>query len=133
MAGILENMKYLGHTVNFKSYKKSYKSKKYIHNPRENWAIFENTQEAIIDQETFDIVQKLRKGRRRPVDMGEAHMLSGMLYCADCEQKMYLCRCTTMKQAEYFNCSTYRKKKKKYCTSHQITAHATVALIENDL
>ena len=126
-------MEYLGHTVNFKSYKKSYKSKKYIHNPRENWAIFENTQEAIIDQETFDIVQKLREGRRRPVDMGEAHMLSGILYCADCEQKMYLCRCTTMKQAEYFNCSTYRKKKRKYCTSHQITAHHAVALIENDL
>lgn len=133
VAGILENMEYLGHTVNFKSYKKSYKSKKYMHNTRENWAIFENTQEVIIDQETFDIVQKLREGRRRPVDMGEAHMLSGILYCADCEQKMYLCCCTTMKQAEYFNCSTYRKKKRKCCTSHQITAHHAVALIENDL
>lgn len=133
VAGILENMEYLGHTVNFKSYKKSYKSKKYMHNTRKNWAIFENTQEAIIDQETFDIVQKLREGRRRPVDMGEEHMLSGILYCADCEQKMYLCCCTTMKQAEYFNCSTYRKKKRKCCTSHQITAHHAVALIENDL
>ena len=65
--------------------------------------------------------------------MGEMNILSGMLYCADCGEKMYLCRCTTVKQAEYFNCSTYRKKKKKYCTSHQITAHAAMALIKNDI
>ncbi len=114
-------------------YKKSYKSKKRYKNPRENWAIFENTQEAIIDKETFDIVQQVRAGRRSLTDMGTPHMLSGLLYCADCNQKMYLCRCTTMNQKEYFNCSTYRKKKKKYCTSHQITAHATMALIKNDI
>ena len=130
---ILENEEYLGRTVNFKTYKKSYKSKKYIRNPRENWVIVENTQEAIIDQETFDIVQNLRKAKRRISDMGTPHILSGMLYCADCGEKMYLCRCTTMKQAEYFNCSTYRKKKKKYCTSHQITAHAVMAMVKNDL
>ena len=133
IVGILENEEYLGHTVNFKTYKKSYKSKKYIENPRENWVIVENTQEAIIDQETFDIVQNLRKAKRRISDMGTPHILSGMLYCADCGEKMYLCRCTTMKQAEYFNCSTYRKKKKKYCTSHQITAHAVMAMVKNDL
>ena len=130
---ILENEEYLGRTVNFKTYKKSYKSKKYIENPRENWVIVENTQEAIIDQETFDIVQNLRKAKRRISDMGTPHILSGMLYCADCGEKMYLCRCTTMKQAEYFNCSTYRKKKKKYCTSHQITAHAVMEMVKNDL
>ena len=130
---ILENEEYLGHTVNFKTYKKSYKSKKYIENPRENWVIVENTQEAIIDQETFDIVQNLRKAKRRISDMGTPHILSGMLYCADCGEKMYLCRCSTVKQAEYFNCSTYRKKKKKYCTSHQITAHAVMAMVKNDL
>ena len=133
IVGILENEEYLGHTVNFKHYKKSYKSKKSYNNPRENWAIFKNTQEAIIDQDTFDIVQQVRAGRRSLTDMGTPHMLSGILYCADCGEKMYLCRCTTVKQAEYFNCSTYRKKKKKYCTSHQITAHAALALIQNDL
>ena len=130
---ILENEEYLGHTVNFKRYKKSYKSKKYIENPRENWVIVENTQEAIIDQDTFDTVQKIRQGKRRPAQMGEMNILSGMLYCADCGERMYLCRCTTMNQKEYFNCSTYRKKKKKYCTSHQITAHAAMALIKNDI
>ena len=133
IAGILENMEYLGHTVNFRFYKKSYKSKKKYENPRDKWVIFENTQEAIIDQETFDTVQRIRDGRRRPTEMGEMNILSGMLYCADCGEKMYLCRCTTVKQAEYFNCSTYRKKKKKYCTSHQITAHAAMALIKNDI
>ena len=65
--------------------------------------------------------------------MGEMNILSGMLYCADCGERMYLCRCTTMNQKEYFNCSTYRKKKKKHCTSHQITARAVETLIENDL
>lgn len=133
VVGILENEEYLGRTVNFKTYKKSYKSKKYIENPRENWVIVENTQEAIIDQETFDIVQNLRKTKRRISDMGTPHILSGMLYCADCGEKMYLCRCSTVKQAEYFNCSTYRKKKKRYCTSHQITAHAVMAMVKNDL
>ncbi|MBE6529038.1 MAG: DUF4368 domain-containing protein [Ruminococcaceae bacterium] len=133
IAGILENMEYLGHTVNFTSFKKSYKSKKRIDAPKEDWVIFENTQEPIIDQETFDIVQKIREGRRRPTEMGEMSMLSGLLYCADCGKKMYLCRCTTMKQAEYFNCSSYRKKKKKTCTSHQITVHAVEEMIKNDL
>ena len=133
IANILENMEYLGHTVNFRYYKKSYKSKKKYENPRDKWVIFENTQEAIIDQETFDTVQRIRDGRRRPTEMGEMNILSGMLYCADCGEKMYLCRCTTMNQKEYFNCSTYRKKKKKYCTSHQITAHAALALIKNDI
>lgn len=124
VADILENLEYTGCTVNFKSYTKSYKSKKRINLPKEDWAIFENTQESIIDKQTFETVQKIRQAKRRPTDMGEMSPLSGLIYCADCGQKMYLCRCTTMKQKEYFNCSTYRKKKKKYCTSHQITVEA---------
>ncbi|MBO6263797.1 MAG: recombinase family protein, partial [Clostridia bacterium] len=130
---ILANMEYLGHTVNFRTYKKSYKSRRKLEAPKEDWVVFENTQEPIIDQETFDIVQKIRQGKRRIADMGEPNMLSGMLYCADCGKKMYLCRCTTMKQAEYFNCSSYRKKKKKTCSSHQITAHAVNDLIRDDI
>ena len=65
--------------------------------------------------------------------MGEMNALSGMLYCADCGKKMYLCRCTTMKQAEYFNCSSYRKALKRTCTSHQITVKAVEALLLRDL
>lgn len=133
VAGILENLEYTGCTVNFKTYKKSYKSKKRIEAPKEDRLVFENTQEAIIDRQTFDTVQKIRQCKRRPTPMGEMNALSGMLYCADCGKKMYLCRCTTMKQAEYFNCSTYRKKKKNLCTSHQITVKAVETLLLDDL
>lgn len=133
VAGILENVEYTGCTVNFKTYKKSYKSKKRIKLPQEDWLIFENTQEVIIDRQTFDTVQKIRQCKRRPSRMGEMSSLSGMVYCADCGKRMYLCRCTTMKQAEYFNCSTYRKKKKNLCTSHQITVKAVETLLLDDL
>lgn len=65
--------------------------------------------------------------------MGEMIIFSGLLYCADCGKKMYLCRCTTMNQKEYFNCSTYRKKKKGLCSSHQITLEAVETAVLNDL
>ncbi len=130
---ILANPTYLGHTVNFRTKKKSYKSKKKIDLPKEEWAIFENTHEAIIDQDTFDTVQRIRQAKRRPTDMGEMSIFSGLVYCADCGQKMYLCRCTTMKQKEYFNCSSYRKKKKSTCTSHQITVKAVEHFVLTNL
>lgn len=130
---ILENMAYVGHTINFKSKKKSYKSKKKIVNPREEWLIFENTQDSIIDQNTYDLVQKIRKNKRRNTKMGEMNILAGLVYCADCGKKMYLCRCTTMKQKEYFNCSTYRKKSKSLCSSHQITVEAIENILLEDL
>lgn len=133
VTGILENLEYTGCTVNFKSYKKSYKSKRRIDVPREDWVIFENTQEAIIDKQTFETVQKIRAAKRRPTDMGEMSPLSGLVFCADCGKKMYLCRCTTMKQKEYFNCSSYRKNLKRTCTSHQITVEALTLLIQDDL
>ncbi len=133
VAGILENMSYLGHTVNFRTKKKSYKSKKKIDLPKEEWAIFENTHEAIIDPDTFNTVQRIRQAKRRPTDMGEMSIFSGLVYCADCGQKMYLCRCTTMKQKEYFNCSSYRKKKKATCTSHQIAVEAVEHFVLTNL
>jgi DNA invertase Pin-like site-specific DNA recombinase len=133
IAGMLSRIEYTGCTANFKTYKKSYKSRKRIDQPRTDWVIFENTQEAIVDKQTFDAVQKIRENKRRLTDMGEMSPLSGMLYCADCGKKMYLCRCTTMKQAEYFNCSSYRKNLKRTCTSHQITVKAVTAIIQDDL
>ncbi len=117
---ILANISYVGHTANFRSRRKSYKSKKKIYIPREDWVIFENTQEAIIDQETYDTVQKIRENKRRPTRMGEMSIFSGLIYCADCKKKMYLCRCTRAGHKDYFNCSAYRKKSKSLCTSHQI-------------
>jgi hypothetical protein len=119
VSDILQKPEYLGHTVNFKTYKKSYKSKKKMWNDPSEWQIFENTHESIIDEETFRIVQRIRDGRRRVTRMGEMPILSGMLFCADCGKKLYQVRCTTMKQKEYMVCSTYRKVKGG-CSSHQI-------------
>ena len=65
--------------------------------------------------------------------MGEMSIFSGLVYCADCGKKMYLCRCTTMQQKEYFNCSTYRKKSKSLCTSHQITVEAVEQIVLADI
>ena len=130
---ILADVSYLGHTVNFKFNKKSYKSRRRIPTKKEDWVIFEDTQEAIIDNQTFETVQKIRQAKRRPTDMGEMSPLSGLVYCADCRKKMYLCRCSTTKQKEFFNCSSYRKQLKKTCTSHHITVEALAVLIQDDL
>ncbi len=92
---------------------------KTLQNDPSEWVIFENTHDAIIDQETFDIVQRIRKGRRRRTPMGDMPILSGMLFCADCGAKLYQVRHQgwTHKQ-EHFVCATYRKIKGG-CTSHQ--------------
>ncbi len=131
--GILANPAYLGHTVNFRTKKKSYKSKKKLDLPPEEWVTFENTHEAIIDNDTYETVQRIRSAKRRPTDMGEMSVFSGLVFCADCGKKMYLARCVTMKQKEYFNCSTYRKKKKNLCSSHQITVEAIEKIVLADL
>lgn len=120
IADMLMRREYLGHTVNFKTHKKSFKCKKTIDNDPSEWAIFENTHDAIVDQETFDIVQRIRDGRRRQTPMGEMPALSGMLFCADCGAKLYQCRVRGWThEQEYFVCGTYRKIK-GVCTSHQI-------------
>lgn len=108
----LERVEYLGHTVNFKTKKQSYKSKKKLWNDPSEWAIFENTQQPIIDESVFLIVQNIRQSRRRPNKMGDMGMFSGLLFCADCGAKMYQCRTNEWKpEQQYFICSGYRKKK----------------------
>ncbi len=117
---ILSRMEYIGHTVNFKTYRKSYKNKKQMHNDPSEWRIFKNTHEAIVDEAVFEIVQKIRDGRRRVTPMGEMPVLSGMLFCADCGKKLYQVRGRrNLPQKEYIVCSTYRKIKGG-CSSHQI-------------
>lgn len=116
---ILERREYLGCTVNFKTYRKSYKCKKQLKNDPSEWQVFEGTHEPIITKEEFDIVQRIRDGRRRRTPMGDMPALSGIVYCADCGRKLYQVRCTTMNQKDYMVCSGYRKIKGA-CTSHQI-------------
>lgn len=130
---ILERREYTGCTVNFKTYKKSYKSKKQVKNDPSEWAIFEGMHEAIIETEVYDTVQKIRDGRRRQTPMGEMPALSGMVYCADCGHKLYQVRGRCLPQSEYMVCATYRKKGKSVCPSHQIRNSVIEQLLLEDL
>lgn len=133
VADILAKMEYLGHTVNFKTSKKSYKSKVKILNNPEDWLVFKNTHEAIIDEGTWETVQKIRDGKRRPSRLGEMGMLSGMMFCADCGAKLYQVRGKGWTHdKEYFVCATYRKKK-GMCSSHQIRNVVVEQLLLEDL
>lgn len=117
---ILERMDYLGHTVNFKTHRKSYKQKKKIENDKSEWEIFENTHEPIIDKSTFDIVQKIRANRKRPTKMGEMPMFSGILYCADCGKKLSFHRRANDPDTKHnFVCSNYRSDTHN-CSMHYI-------------
>lgn len=117
---ILERLEYCGHTVNFRTRMKSYKVHKIVYNPQEEWQIFENTQEPIISQQEFDLVQELRKNKRRPQKMQTVNPFAGMVYCADCGAKMYLSRRKNERpEQEHMRCSTYAKDTKE-CTVHYI-------------
>ena len=130
---ILSNPIYLGHTINFRTKKKSYKSHSVVFLPKEDWVIFENTHEAIIDQDTFDTVQKLREGVKRRLSIdGEMSIFSGLLYCADCGAKMYLNR-HRGNEKDAFNCASYRKEKERICTSHYIALHTIENIVLYDL
>ena len=117
---VLERMDYLGHTVNFKTHRKSYKQKKKIENDKSEWKIFENTHEPIIDKSTFDIVQKIRANRKRPTKMGEMPMFSGILYCADCGKKLSFHRRANDPDTKHnFVCRNYRSDTPN-CSMHYI-------------
>lgn len=120
---ILSRQEYLGRTVNFKTSKPSYKSKKKVLNPPEMWKIFENTHEAIIDEETFNRVQELREKRRRPTKTGKTNMFSGVAMCADCGGRMcFSTRKNFDETQDYFVCYTARSKGKEACSTHYIRA-----------
>ena len=132
IADILEQDSYLGRTTNFKTTKLSYKSKKKIANPPEKWVVIENTHKAIIDPETWEIVQKAREQRHRPTKMGEMGMFSGLAYCADCGAKLYHCRAASWThEQECYTCATYRGK--KGCSAHYIRAVVLERLVLQNL
>lgn len=123
IADILERPEYQGHTVNFKTYKQSYKSKKTCYNPEEKWLVFENTHEAIIDADTWERVQELRKNKRRPTRTGKTNMFSCIVRCADCGEKLYYCTSRSFEaRQDHFVCSTSRLKGKEVCPTHFIRA-----------
>ena len=120
VADILGKQEYCGDTVNFRSTTKSFKNKKKIERPPEEWQIFKDAHPAIIDRETFALVQELRKHRRRPTKSGIVSPFSGLLYCADCGEKLYYSVTGNYKREQaYFFCSSYRKNS-EVCSAHYI-------------
>lgn len=133
VVNILEQKDYLGNTYNFKTTKKSYKSKKVIRNPEEKQVVFENTHVALIDQETWDLVQKARQSRRRPTKMGDMGMFSGMVYCADCGNKLHLCRTKSWDRSlDNYVCGTYKRRRGE-CSAHYIRSTVLETLVLDNL
>ncbi len=123
IAGILGRPEYQGHTVNFKTYRQSYKSKRKCFNQEDKLLIFQNTHEAIIDPDIWNRVQELRANKRRPAKTGKTNMFSGIARCADCGEKLYYCTSRNFEaRQDYFVCSTSRKKGKEVCATHFIRA-----------
>ena len=135
IVNILKKREYLGHTINFKT-RKHFKDKKSHYVSEDEWTIFENTHEAIIDQQTFDLAQKIRSNvRRYPNGWGEAAPLTGLLYCADCGGKMYVHRTNNGKQISQYTCSQYTKVPcGTLCpTQHRINEDVVLSLISEML
>ena len=137
VADMLTRPEYMGHTVNFRTYKESYKDKRPKKAPKEDWVIFENTQEAIVDEKTWHLAQELRKVVRRTDTLGEANPLTGLMFCADCGAKMYNHRGSAGQARDWqgrpngkrrpdrdeYNCSTYNNSRARFstvCSQHFI-------------
>lgn len=130
---ILERMEYLGHTVNFKTYRKSYKNKKLYENPKEKWQIIENTHEPIISQHDFDLVQEIRSHKRRRQKCGVVSPFAGMVYCADCGNTLYVGRAQTISpNQEHMMCSTYAHDSDE-CSAHYIRTIVLTEIILGEL
>ena len=135
ICNILEKREYLGHTINFKT-RKHFKDKKSHYVPEDEWTIFEDTHEAIIDQQTFDLVQKIRGNvRRYPDGWGEVAPLTGLMYCADCGGKMYVHRTNNGKRISQYTCSRYTKIPcGTLCkTQHRINEDVVLSLVSDML
>ncbi len=133
IAKIFEKPEYCGHTVNFKTYRKSYKNKKRMNRAKEEWVIFENTHPAIISQHDFELVQELRSHRRKMQKCEEVNPFSGMVYCADCGKPMYQCRSRSLtKEQEHMKCSTYSKDPNE-CSAHFIRTCVLKELLLNEI
>ena len=132
---IVARIEYLGHLANFKHEKLSFKSKKFVTKPKEDWLIFENTHEPIVSQETWDLAQKLRETKRRIDTTGEANPLTGFLFCSDCGSKMYGNRKKGggRKSDNFYSCKVHKNTvayfEKSPCTQHYVTTYAVREIV----
>ena len=130
----LANELYLGNTINMRFSSKSYKDKRKVEHPREECLVFEGTHPALVTQEVWDIVQRVRQNRHRPTKMDELNKYSGLVVCADCGSTMVLHRAHTMKPTwNNFTCRTYKKDGSEVCTAHYIRECVLDEVILEDL
>jgi DNA invertase Pin-like site-specific DNA recombinase len=125
---MLSRLEYAGHIVNFRTSRPSFKSKRQVENPKEDWVIYENAHEAIIDRKTWDLVQQLRQTKRRTDTTGKANPLTGLLFCADCGKKLYNHR----SGIDHYTCPNYLSGKQKFKEIH-CSAHYVKTEIVNDV
>ena len=135
---ILGREEYLGHTVNLRTRKKSYKDKRKVDNPKEDWLIFKNTHEAIIDQETFDIVQKMRSHKRSNQRYknraGHENLFAGLVFCGTCGRKHYFCpQEKNGLNHDHYKCSGYRKPIDGCENPHYIQKSALIEIVSGKL
>ena len=136
VSSMLIKPEYMGHTVNFRSSKKSYRDKR-VKNDPSDWLIFENTHEAIVDPETWQLAQQVKRTVRRTDTTGVANPLTGLVFCADCGAKMYNHRGKRKKagreySVDFYSCSTYTltfERETQMCSSHTVSTKALNALI----
>ncbi len=134
IANMLENELYLGNTINMRFSSKSHKDKRKVEHPREECLVFERTHPALVTQEVWNIVQRVRQNRRRPTKMNEQNKYSGLVVCADCGATMVLHRAHTMKPTwNNFTCRTYKKEGAEVCTAHYIRECVLDEVILEDL
>ena len=134
VCNILKKKEYLGHTVNFKSKKNSYKEKKNHYVPESEWVIFENPHAPIIDPVTFDNVQRIRSNvKRRPDGWGYVHPLTGLVFCADCGAKLYVHRIYNGQDRPMYVCGNATKTDSRQCTGHRIEAAKLMKLVAETL
>ena len=146
---LIARPEYIGKTVNFRTFKNSYKDKKTKRADKEDWVVFDDTQEPIVDEETWLLAQKLRQNVRKADPMGEPNVLTGKIYCADCGAPMYNHRQRKGREriyytakgekrtsysnpADCYECSTYNLAYQKYdrhCTCHHISTKALKSII----
>ena len=136
IAKILAQQEYCGDVINFKTYSKSFKNKARICNPEENWAIFKNRHEPIIDRETFEQVQKLtgKTKRRAPKNSNKKSMFCDLVYCADCGSKLWFHTNTKNADIQYFSCSNYKTDTRGTCeTRHYVREDAIAQVVKMEL
>ena len=138
LSAILSREEYLGHTVNLRTRTKSYKEKRKVDNPKEGWLVFKNTHEAIIDQETFDIVQKMRSHKRSNQRYknraGHENLFAGLVFCGTCGRKHYFCpQEKNGLNHDHYKCSAYRKPIDGCENPHYIQKSALIEIISGKL